>query len=380
VIERYLHAGARVALGDGAGMPLELAGELPGAAEAVGGVSLLLGWCLQEPFAFPQPGFDDIRAVMGGYGLRSAIGAGHVRYIPVRYGDLPSLLHGPLRVDVLLASLVPADGGLSFATEVGWQHAAVEAGAVVLAEVNHGLPRASATRRLPSDRVVVVAETDRPPITRDFRPPSQAAVEIGRQTASLIPAGAGLEVSPGEIGDAVLAALARPVRMRTGAVTDGVLGLAERELLADTPVASYVVGSSELMAWADGRPIAAGIDVTHDPARAGAFVAVNTALEIDELGNVNAQGVGDDVSGGIGGIQDFGAAAARSPQGLSVIALPSERGGRCTLVDQLSAPASLPRSLVEIVVTEHGLADLRGLSDAERAGALHGLFPVAVSG
>jgi acyl-CoA hydrolase len=316
---------------------------------------------------------------MGGYGLRAAIAAGHVRYLPVRYGDLPALLRAPLRVDVLLASLVPADGGLAFGTEVGWQQAAVEAGALVLAEVNHGLPRTAAAPCLPSDRVIVLAETDRPPITRPPRPPSGAASEIGRLAATLIRDGAALEVSPGEIGDAVLAALEDPVRLRTGAVTDVVPALEQRGLLADTPTASYVVGGEELMRWADGRPITAGIDVTHDPAREEAFFAVNTALEIDELGNVNAQGSGGDVSSGIGGLHDFAAAAARCQGGLSVIALPSERGGRSTLVEELSAPVSLPRSLVEVVVTEHGIADLRGLSDRERADALRTVWPVGVA-
>jgi acyl-CoA hydrolase len=121
--------------------------------------------------------------------------------------------------------------------------------------------------------------------------------------------------------------------------------------------------------------------VTHDPGRlnaSGAFFAVNSALEIDELGNVNAQGFGADLTGGIGGMPDFAAAASRSPHGLSVIALPSERNGRSTLVEQLSAPVSVPRSLVEVVVTEHGIADLRGLADAERADALRALWPVTV--
>jgi acyl-CoA hydrolase len=299
--------------------------------------------------------------------------------VPARYGDLPALLHGPLRPDVLLASLVPVPGGLSFATEVGWQKAAVEAGALVLAEVNHGLPRAAMTRPLPADRVVVVAESDRPPITRPLAAIDPVLETVGRRVAELIPAHATVESAPGQVGDAVLRALVRPVRLRTGALTDRVIRLERDGLLERTPRASYIIGSSALMSWVDGRPIVAGIDVTHDPNRLDegtGFVAVNPAFEVDELGNVNAQGLGEDVIAGIGGLHDFAAAAARSPRGLSVIALPSARAGRSTLVSRLSAPPSLPRSIVEVVVTENGVADLRGLGDEERADALRGIWDV----
>jgi acyl-CoA hydrolase len=378
-LERHLPPGGRVAIGDGAGAPLALAAQLPAAAAALGGVSLLLGWCLEQVVPLPDPAFADVRAIMGGYGVRAAIRAGAARYVPARYGDLPALLHGRLRPDVLVAGLVPVPGGLAFATEVGWQQAAVEAGAVVLAEVNHGLPRAAATRPLPADRVVVIEETERAPIARPPAPREPVFEAIGRLAAELIPSGATLETAPGQIGDAVLAALDRPVRLRTGALTDGAMRLERDGLLLGTPVASYIIGSRELMRWCDGRPIVAGIDVTHDPGRLdqpAGFVAVNPAFEIDELGNVNSQGFGEDVIAGIGGLHDFAAAAARSRRGLSIVALPSERAGRSTLVSELSAPPALPRSIVDVVVTEHGVADLRGLGDDERADALRALWPV----
>jgi acyl-CoA hydrolase len=369
----HLPRGGRVAIGDGAGAPLGLAARLPEAAQEVGGVSLLLGWCLERPVPLPHPAFGDVRAVMGGYGLRAAIRDGSVRYVPARYGDLPGLIQGPLRPDVLLAGLVPVDGGLAFATEVGWQQAAVDSGALVLAEVNHALPRAAATPPLPEDRVVVLDEVERPPIVRPLATPTDVSREIGRRVAELIPDGAWLEVAPGEIGEAVLAALERPVSLRTGALGDGAVALHERGLLRGEPTASYVVGGADLYAWADRRAIAAGIGTTHDLAH-DRFVAVNPAFEVDELGNVNAQGFGEDVLAGIGGLHDFASAAARSPHGLSVIAVPREHAGRSTLVDRLSAPASLVRCVVDVVVTEHGVADLRGRSDAEVTRALRRLW------
>jgi len=370
-----LRRGARVAIGDGAGAPVGVADAIADAAEGVGDVSLLLGWCFEPPVDLSRPVFRDVRALMGGPALRGHLRDGRARYVPVRYGSLPALLRGPLRVDTLVAALVPADGGFSFATEVGWQHEAVAAGARVLAEVNHGLPRAARAPAIPADRVVVVAETDRPPIERPS-PADETAREIARHVVPLVAEEAEVEVAPGPVGEAVLAALDVPVRLHSGVVGDGVLSLAERGLLRDEPRGSYIVGGRDLYRWADGRPIAATIAETHVAGLAGEppLVAINTALELDELGTVNAQGWGADVVGGVGGLPDFASAAARSPRGLSVIALPTERNGRPTLVERLSSPPSLVRSDVEVVVTERGAADLRGLADEERREVLRDLW------
>lgn len=376
-LARELKAGERVAIGDGAGAPLGLASALPEAARAVGGLSLLLGWCFDPPVDLPDQGFRDVRALMGGYGLRTPIRSGLIRYATVAFGAVPALVRGPLRPDSLVAGLVPVKDGLSFATEVAWQLAAVEAGARVLAEVNTALPRAATTPPLPPEQVVVVNEVHRPPIARQAPAPDEVTTEIARHAAAHVPAGAALQVAPGVVGEAVLAALEQPVRLHSGVASDGVATLDERGLLLEGSVAAYVVGSEHVYRWADGQRVAAPLEVTHDPARLGAhgaFCAVNTAFEIAENGDVNAQGLGDDVMGGVGGLPDFAAAATRSPRGVSVIALPSSQRGRNTLVENLSAPVSLPRYDVEFVVTERGVADLRGLSDAERRDALRTLW------
>ncbi|MEO9139496.1 MAG: acetyl-CoA hydrolase, partial [Jatrophihabitans sp.] len=124
--------GCRVALADGVGSPRSVSGELSDVAAAAGDVSLLLGW---TPVADPLLRFDvfaDVRTLMPGWGLRPAIDAGQAHAPPVRLSTVPALLHGPLRPDVLVASVVPhVDGGYFFATEVSWLRAAVDAGARV---------------------------------------------------------------------------------------------------------------------------------------------------------------------------------------------------------------------------------------------------------
>ncbi len=97
---------------------------------------------------------------------------------------------------------------------------------------------------------------------------------------------------------------------------------------------------------------------------------MNTAVEIDLDGAVNVEGTATAVLGGIGGHADYAAAAARSVGGLSVITVTTRHNGKPTLVSQLSRPVSTPSQDVDIVVTERGQADLRGLSRPERHKAL----------
>ena len=341
---------------------------------AVGGVRALLGWTLSAPIdVHDVEAFPDVATTMSGYALREPIRSGRVRYLPTRLGSVPSLLAGSLRPDVLVAALRPGTAGLVFGSEVGWMRAAVRAGATVLAEVNHGLPATSDGIPVPSDQVVVVAETDYRPHSFTFTPPDDAAIAIGEHVAALIPEGAAIQYGPGTISDAVLRTVAVPVAIDSGLVTDAVMHLDRRGLLLGRPRGAYVAGTDALYAWADGRHVVDGVEVTHDISRLAAhecLVAVNTALEIDAVGQVNVERVDDQPIGGIGGHPDFALAASRSRRGVSVIALPSRHRAGPTLVERLTAPVTTPRSDVDVVVTEHGACDLRGLDDPGRERAL----------
>ena len=168
-----------------------------------------------------------------------------------------------------------------------------------------------------------------------------------------------------------------PVRVDSGLVTDAVVDLDDRNLLRGMPQGAYLAGTARLYEWSDGKRVVAPVEVTHDLGRLSAvecFVAVNTALEIDAVGQVNVERVGDQPVGGIGGHADFSLAASRSLLGFSVIALASRHRDAPTLVEHLTAPVTTPRSDVDVVANEHGAADLRGLDDLERATALRELF------
>ena len=377
-VERHLHRGALVAVADGCGAPIGVGPLLADAARAVGGIRVLLGWSMTAPVdVHDSEAFTDIRTVMSGYALRAPVRDGQVRYLPIRLGSVPRLLAGTLRPDVLVAALRRGDRGLVFGSEVGWMRAAIDAGATVLAEINHGLPAASDGIPVPHQQVVVVAETDRPPHEFTTNPPDDVARAIAAHAAALIPEGAALQYGPGTVADAILRAITVPVTVDSGLIGDAVLDLDARGLLLGLPRGAYLAGTEPLYEWADGRPMLEPVEVTHDVSRLAAhdrFVAVNTALEIDPVGQVNVERVGGQPVGGIGGHADFALAASRSRGGISMIALPSTHRSGPTLVEQLSAPVTTARADVDVVVTEHGVADLRGLDDHERERVLRDLW------
>ena len=367
----------RIAVEDGTGTPRSLFPALNRAAERHGDLRLLLGWTPVTEPTLDLSLFADARTVMSGWGLRGAVEAGTVTPIPMRLSAVPALLHGPLRPDLVLATVVRTADGLRFSAEVSWLRAAMGAGVPVAAVVSRSGPHADAGPALPEDAVIVLGETDDGPRELSFATPSPAQEQICGHAAALVPEGARLQVGPGQLGAAMLRALRVPVRIDSGLLPEQVVDLDERGLLLDDPIAAYLVGSERLYRWAHGRPLLHPLEVTHDLGRLSngmPFVAFNTAIELDVAGQVNVEGTESAIVGGIGGHADYAAAGARSVGGLSIVAVSSTHKGRSTLVRLLSRPASTPSQDVDVVVTERGAADLRGLSRAERAAALLDLW------
>jgi acyl-CoA hydrolase len=368
--------GMTVAVGDGCGAPVSASRALSEAAARCGGVRLILGWVPRGDPGLALDAFADVRTFMPGWGLRQGVSAGQVRFAPARLSAVPALLHGHWRPDLLVATVVRAGSGFKFGAEVSWQRAAIDAGALVAAVVSHAAPCADAGDLLPADRLAIIGETSEPPGVMPDGVATAEDMAIAATVASLIMPGARLQVGLGRMGNAVLRAVAVPVRIDSGLLPDAVVDLDDRGLVVGKPVATYLAGGPRLYNWADGRPLLHPVEYSCDPSRlsAGPLFAVNAAVEIDLDGQVNVEGTADAVVGGIGGHADYAAAAARSAGGLSIIAVPTAHRGRPTLVARLSRPVSTPAHDVDVVVTERGAADLRGLSRPERRAALTNLW------
>ena len=358
----------RLVMADGPDAPLPdpaVVAQLAGLLEP----EVVLGWVLRDP-AWLRTTSLPVTTLLVGPGTRAAVGSGRVRPVAARLSAFPGLLAGRLRPTVLVVG-AHADGTRwRLAHSPGWALAAARAaGGLVIERWPGPAPAGAPTIE---GRVVGVIDREDPPDPLPANEPRPEHALIGELAAGLIPRGATIQWGPGVTGAAVVGAIAGPVHVRSGLVTDELVELAGRGGLVGEAVAAYAWGGRELWDMTAGespRVRLAGVERTHDLSAVSAikrFVAINTALEVGLDGAVNVETVGGRVVAGPGGHPDFAAAASRSPGGLSIVALPSRSGGRSAIVVRPEV-VSTPRTDVDVVVTEYGVADLRHLSDRERA-------------
>lgn len=330
--------------------------------------SVLLGWVPDAP-----PWLDDERlhgvTAMGGYALTGVIATGRVDYLPVRLGGVPALLAGVSRPDVVVVGAVRRGERFAYNGAVGWAPAAVRAARIVVVEVAEdavdlGAPIIDAR----IDHVVTRDASYEPvPISRSL---DALDLVVGRAVVSVFPDEPTLQLGPGGIAEAIVQSIDRPVGLRSGLITEAMAELAGRGLLRGIAVGGYTWGSDAIVSLAAaGRLDLQPVEVTHDVgaiADTPQMVSCNTAVQLGLDGSVNVERVGGRLVAGIGGHADFCAGAARCPTGLSIIALRSTtRSGQSTIVPRVDV-VSTQRSDVDLVITEHGVADLRGVGDAVR--------------
>jgi hypothetical protein len=382
-LREALRPGMTLALGDGVGALRCLDGggsvgaALSAEASEVGSVRLVLGWLPAPIDGLDAEAFADVVALMPGWGVREVLRSPKARFLPTRLAAIPALLADVLRPDVLLTRVVRRDGLLQFGTEVSWQRAVIGSGTRTLAVIDTSAPSADAEPALDPSGIEVLGTVGSGPVRVPQRDPEPIHDALADAVLQWLPEGARIQYGPGQLGTALLRRAQVPLYIDTGLLTDAVVDLDQRGLLAGTPSATYLLGSDSLYDWADGRQILHGLDYTHDLtrlSRGAPLVAVNTAIEIDQYGQINVEGVGDKVIGGIGGHPDYCAAARMSSGGLSIIAVPTSVNGRSPLVEQLSRPASTPAHDVDVIVTEAGHVDLRAADWSQRRALITELF------
>jgi hypothetical protein len=315
--------------------------------------------------------------LMPGWGVREVLRSPKARFLPTRLAAIPALLSDVLRPDVLLTRVVRRNELIYLSTEVSWQRVVINSGTKTLAIIDTSAPAADGEPALDPSGVEVLGSVGTGPSRVPQREPEPIHDALADAVLQLIPDGARVQYGPGQLGTALLRRARVPLHIDTGLLTDAVVDLDRRGLLAGTPSATYLLGSDSLYDWADGRPILHGLDHTHDLtrlSRGAPLVAVNTAIEIDQYGQINVEGPGDKVVGGIGGHPDYCAAARMSSGGLSIIAVPTKMNGRSPLVEQLSRPASTPAHDVDVIVTESGHIDLRAADWSQRRALITELF------
>ncbi|MFJ2759013.1 acetyl-CoA hydrolase/transferase family protein [Nocardioides sp. NPDC087217] len=310
--------------------------------------------------------------------------AGRLQVWPVHYSDLPALLTaGPLHADVVLVQVSEPDehGRHSLGLADDYFSAALDTARVVIAEISPQVPRTPGARTLTAADWAAAVVADDAPAEVAVPRRDETTLAVARQVAALIPDGATLQFGIGALPEAVLGELfdRRDLGIHSGLFTDAAMRLVEagvatgvrKRLDTGVAVAGLLGGSAELFAWADHNPAVSlrPTSYTHEPevlAAMPSLVAVNAALEVDLTGQINAEEISGRYVGAVGGAVDFLRGAARSEGGLPVVALPSQVEGHSTIVPRLSGPVSTPRSEQVVVVTEQGVADLRGTTLAQR--------------
>ncbi|MGA1439855.1 MAG: acetyl-CoA hydrolase/transferase C-terminal domain-containing protein [Ilumatobacteraceae bacterium] len=336
--------------------------------EPAADLRVTLGWTVEPMPWLDEPDFA-AETVLAGYGLARPVAAGHVVALPVRLSAVAQRIE-TAPPDLAVVTGRWRDGRLVFSSSIGWADVLARNAARVVVEVDHDAPDLGG----PAIAGNVVAAVDRPPTASGDPSASRSADEvdlrIGASVAALLPDDATLQFGPGGIGEGIARSIDRPVRIRSGLLTDAMAELHDRGLLIEAAVAAYTWGGAPIERLAAvGMLRLSSSTVTHDLSALSAiprFVGCNTALQVGVDGSVNVERVGDRVVAAVGGHADFCAGASRSVGGISIIALRSTtRTGDPTIVDVVDV-VSTARSDVDVVVTELGVAHLRGASDVER--------------
>ena len=370
-LARFIRPGDGIILGQACAEPQSLTEALVAQRAAYSGASVFLG-VNYAGIVMPEHA-DHLRlSSYGGAGRNRALAdAGVLDIHPHPYSRLAQLIRErKIPCDVVLLQVSPpnADGEYSMGLAVDYLLPAIEVARTVIAEVNERIPWTHTEKRFRKEDFSLLVEASRDPALAPPARCGETEKAIARHAAAFIPDGATLEFGLGILPDAVCAALQdrKSLKIHSGTIGDGVVDLMQRGAAAAADCA-MLIGTRKLFDFARDNP---GIrlrstEYTHDPrvlASLPRFVAINSAVEVDLTGQVNAEVAKGSYLGAVGGALDFVRAASQSPGGVSLLLVPAAR-----VVATLSGPVSTPRSEAGVIVTEHGAADLRGCTLRERS-------------
>lgn len=333
----------------------------------------------------------NVKSLFVANNVRKWLADGYGTTIPAFLGEIPALFRDrTLPLDAVFLNVSPPneDGYCSFGISADLAVSATECARKVIAQVNRSMPFSYGDALIHISRIDAAVEVDDPLVEVPTAIPTETDRAIGRHIAEMIPDGATLQIGVGGIPNAVLAALKdhRHLGLHTEALTDGVLPLLEsgvidnscKKVMPGVSVASLALGSKRLYEYMDYRENLLLKDVawTNHPFRIAQnpkVMAINSAVEVDLTGQICADSVGTRIISGVGGQHDFMYGGSLSEGGRTFIAIPSltEKGqSKINPVLAEGAGVVTTRHMVQNVVTEYGVARLRGKSVAERARAL----------
>lgn len=315
--------------------------------------------------------------------------SGLIDFIPCNFSELPSLIQRaqvPADVVVSMASPMDAHGYFSLSLAADYTMAAISRARALVLEVNPHVPFAYGNCLVHISQVTALVESDAPVMEVGLPTIGPVQQAIGKYVADMIDDGSTLQIGYGGIPDAVVMQLTakHDLGIHTEMIGDGILTLVEsgavtnrkKNYLPGKMVATFALGSKKLYDFMARNPALEihPVDFTNDPylaAKNDKLVAINATLQIDLLGQCGSESLGAVPYSGTGGQLDFVRAANRSRDGKAFIVLPSTaKGDSLSRIVPTLTPGthvSTGKNDINYVVTEFGVAQLRGKSAKQRA-------------
>lgn len=387
-----IQSGDRIVIGHACGEPSFLVETMVKHAEDYQNVEVVhmvaMGEC-----AYAQPGMESHfrhNAIFVGGKTRDAINSGRGDFTPCFFFEVPKLFHTTMPIDVAMVTVTPPneEGFVSLGVSVDYGYEAVKAAKVIIAQVNDQMPFTYGNL-IPVERINYFVEHSAPII--ELPPPKIGEVEkaIGENCASLIRDGDTLQLGIGAIPDAVLMFLKgkHDLGIHSEMFSDGVVDLVDAGVITNKRktcnngkfVANFLMGTKRLYDFVDHNPdvLMKPVDYVNHPAiiaQNDNLVSINSCVQVDLMGQISSESIGPMQISGVGGQVDFIRGAALSNGGRSIIAMPStaSHGTISRIVSQLDAGGTVTtsRADVDYVVTEYGIAHLKGHTLQERGEAL----------
>lgn len=394
----HIHRGDRIFIGTGCGEPQHLVHALTDYVQthptALFDTEVLQVWTLGiAPYADERlKTYFRHNSFFISHNTRSAVNQGAADYTPVFLSHVPNLFfRGLVPIDVALIQTSPPDdhGFMSLGVSVDIVKAAAEKARLVIAQVNAHMPRVHGDGFIHIDEVDFIVPYDEPILEFVSEADTEIAQQIGKYVARLVRDGDTIQVGYGSIPNAILANLGQKQHLgvHSELLTDGIVDLMKRRVIDNTQktinrgktVASFCMGRKETYDYIHDNPAIEfrTIDYTNNPltiAQHERMTAINAALEIDLTGQATAESIGKLFYSGIGGQADFMRGAVLAREGKTILALPStaDDGKTSRIVPFLreGAGVTLHRGDIHYVVTEYGIAYLKGKNIRERSMAL----------
>ena len=389
---RLIHSGDRVVIGHAVGVPLAITDVMVEHRKDYKDVEIIQ-MVSQGNAKFCEPGTEGhfrLNSLFVGAQSRPAVKEGRGDFTPCCFSDVPSLLR-ELTVDAAVIQVSPPDrhGYVSCGVSVDYTLPAAKCAKTVIAQVNRRMPRTLGDTCLHVSEIDCFVEIDHPVLEIPLPKIGEAEKAIGENCAKLVRDGDTLQLGIGAIPDAVLLFLKdkKDLGIHSEMISDGVVELIENGVITNArknlhpgkSVVSFLMGTKRLYDYADDNPAVAmyPVDYVNDPYVVGKndnLVSINSCVQVDFMGQVAAESVGTTQISGIGGQMDFIRGARLSKGGRAVIAIASTAaGGKISKIVPFldrGAAVTTSRTDVDYIVTEYGIAHLRGKTLKDRARSL----------